>query len=384
MEISNRIQGVAGSKSIGVANLVSKLRAEGKEIISLNVGETDLRTPEVILQATKNALDSNETRYSFVPGLPELRHLIALKLQRDNNLQVKSENILIGNGSKQILYNIFQTLCNVGDEVIILRPYWVTFPESVKLAGGVPVFVDTVENQIDISLIEQAITSKTKAIIINSPNNPSGAVYTRKELLELADLAVKKDLTVISDEAYESLTYDDIPHISIASLGEEIFNKTITVQTFSKTYCMTGFRIGYLVAPKPLVDAVNILQSHLTGNNCTFAQFGAIAALEMSAQIRDEIFEKMQRRRDLAHKLTNQIFSCQKPQGAFYTFPNVEKFLGERFQTCNDLAMYILQEANVAILPGSAFGSPGHIRISFATNEDSIQRGLEKIAEVLL
>lgn len=381
--ISERIQKIQESGSVALASKVIELKKSGQDIISLSIGEPDFDTPLDIIKATQKALDQQQTRYSLVPGILELRQEIAKKLWRDNAIKARPEEILVSNGSKQILYNIFQTLLNPGDEVIVPVPYWVTFPESIRLAGGVPVFVDCPNLQLDLALVEQAITTKTRAIIINSPNNPSGAVYPPAVIEKLAKLVVEKDLTLISDEAYEYFTYGDNRHLSAASISEEVFKRTITVQTFSKSFCMTGFRIGYMVAPQKIIQAVNKLQSHLTGNNCTFAQFGALEALTMDQQFFDDMKETFKKRRDLAYSLCKEIMDCPAPEGAFYLFPNVENFLKTRFKDDAEMALYLLTEAKVAILPGSFFGMPGHLRFSFSNSEENIKEAFRRIKEVL-
>ncbi|MBT5093935.1 MAG: pyridoxal phosphate-dependent aminotransferase [Halobacteriovoraceae bacterium] len=383
MPFSDRIKEVEESKSVRMAGLVAHLRSEGKQIIGLNVGEPDFPTPGPIIEATQKALAENKTRYHLVPGLVELREAICKKLSKENQIQAKKENILISNGSKQIIYSLFQVLLNQDDEVLIPVPYWVTFPEAVKLAGGVPVFVDCKNLQLDLEKIEAAITPKTKAIIFNTPNNPSGAVYPKEDLLKLAQLALKNDIVLISDEAYEGLVYDGVEHFSVASHSKEIFENTITVQTFSKSYCMTGFRIGYMVAPAKFTAAVAKLQSHVHGNNCTFAQYGALAALEMDQKVFKEMAISFERRRDLCHKLFSQLFACDKPQGAFYLFPNIEDRLGDKFKSCEDFAEFILEKAHVAILPGTFFGHPGHLRISYAYSDEEIIEAHRRIAEIL-
>lgn len=384
MKLADRIHEIEESKSVGLAAIVASLRAEGREIISLNIGEPDFSTPDSIIKATKKALDENKTRYSLVQGIKELRQGIAKKVTRDNNYEVTYENIILGNGSKHILYNIFQTIINPGEEVIIPSPYWVTFPESVKLAGGVPVFVPTKDLQLDLEAIENAVTEKTKAIIINTPNNPTGAVYPREDLQKVVDLAEKHDFYIIADEAYEMLTFDDVPHVAMASLGEKAFNRTLTVQSFSKSYCMTGFRVGYLVGPAEIVEGMNKLQSHLSGNNCTFAQYGALEALEIDQSELKSMIDDLQKRRDLAYKLCKEVFpNTIKPEGAFYLYPSVKEFLGDKFKTDEDLAKHILMEAGVAILPGSFFGTDGYLRFSFAGSEENIQKAFEQIKAVL-
>lgn len=381
--ISKRIENIQESGSVALASKVIELKKSGQDIISLSIGEPDFDTPVEIIEATKKALDLQHTRYSLVPGILELREAICQKLLKENDILAKPDEILVANGSKQVLYNLFQAILNLGDEVIVPKPYWVTFPESIKLAGGTPVYVDCPDLQLDLELIEKSITSKTKAIIINSPNNPSGAVYSHDVIEKVANLAVKKDIWFICDEAYEYFTYGDKKHLSAASLSREIFNKTITVQTFSKSYCMTGFRIGYMVAPKHLIQAVSKLQSHLTGNNCTFAQYGALEALTMDQTFFHNMKETFKKRRDIAFELCREIMDCPEPEGAFYLFPNIENYLSQRFKNDSEMALHILNEAKVAILPGSFFGMPGFLRFSFSNSEENIREAFRRIKEVL-
>lgn len=383
MKYSSRINSLIESNSVGLARIVEELREKGEKIISLNIGEPDFPTPVEILEATKKALDQNKTRYSLVTGIKELREKICLKLKNENNIHATPDQIILSNGSKQTLYNIFQTIVDIGDEVIIPSPYWVTIPEQVKLAGGVPVFVETPNLQLDIDLIKEKITNKTVAIYINTPNNPTGAVYPRETLEKLASLCLEKGLYIISDEAYEALVYDGQKHFSIASISKEVFDITFTVLTFSKSYCMTGFRIGYSVANKAVTKKMNDLQSHLTGNNCTFAQYGALQALEMDQATFHHMAEVFEARRNLSYDLITETFDCVRPTGAFYLFPSIEKFKGDRFKTSDDIAAHILKEAKVAILPGSAFGDDRFIRISYAYSEDDIREGLTRIKKAL-
>lgn len=387
-KISKKIESIEGSKSIGMAAIVEKLRSEGKKIISMSVGEPDFETPQEIKQAVKNSLDKGLTRYSLVSGLKELRSEIAyfLNEERDfkKHINLTLDNIIVSNGSKQSLYNIFQTLCDPGDEVIVPVPYWVTIPESIKLAGGTPVFVATKNLQLDLNLIKKAINKKTKAIVYNSPNNPTGCVYSQETLIELGNLAIENDLYLISDEAYDALVYDGLTPFSLASYSKDFFERVLTVQTFSKSYCMTGFRIGYVAAPTPLIMAMNKLQGHITGNNCTFAQGGAIAALKMDQTEIKNMIKTFEERRNLALLKCREIFSCEKPQGAFYLFPKVDHFFNNEIQNDEKLCEFILEKAQVAVLPGSAFGQPGHLRFSFACSEQDIINAFKQIKKALL
>lgn len=383
MPFSHRIKSVEGSKSVGLASLVGKLKSEGHDIIGLHVGEPDFPPPPEVIEATQKALTDLQVRYSLVPGIPELRDAIAQRFSERSGRKVQRENILVSNGSKQILYNLFQCLIHNEDEVIIPAPYWVTFPESIKLAGGVPVIVKSRDDLgLDLEAIEAAITPKTKMILFNTPNNPSSAVYGKEDLIKLGKLATKHNLIIIADEAYESLVFEPNVHTSIATLSDDLFNRTITVQTLSKSHCLTGFRIGYMIAAPNFVEQVDKLQSHLNGNVCTFAQFGALKALTMDQTYYEDMIKVMKKRKDIAYNLTKEIFKCHEPQGAFYLFPSLDGY-EDRFKTCSEAAEFILREAKVALLPGSAFGIEGYLRISFASHEDKIIEALRRIKEVM-
>lgn len=384
ISISKRVMAIEESKSIGLAQLVANKKAAGLKIIALNVGEPDFPTPDAVIKATQQALIDGHTRYDLVAGIVKLREKIANRFNEKQGTSIGIENVLIANGSKQILYNIFQTIINPDDEVIIPTPYWVSFPESIKLAGGIPVICKSSPNhQLDIAAIKKAYTTKTKAIIFNAPNNPAGVIYSKKSLVELADFAVEKKIYIIADEAYEALVFDKAELINPSSFSKEALEKTITVQSFSKSHSMTGFRVGYMVANKELIKNITKLQGHLSGNNCTFAQYGALAALEMPKAFEKDMASIMQQRRDLAYKLCLEIFDCVKPVGAFYVFPNCEKYFNDKITNDIELAEYILEEALVAVLPGSAFGASGFLRISFSSCEKEITEGFKRIKSLL-
>lgn len=383
MRFSNRIEAISESGSVAMAAKITALRKSGKDIISLAIGEPDFVPHEHILEATSKAVLAGETRYSQVEGLPKLREMIAKRVSLENNLSVEASNVLLSNGSKQSLYNIFQALCNPGDEVLVPSPYWVTIPEAVRLAGGVPVFIEPQNLRITASDIKPLITTRTRALVLNSPNNPSGLVINQKQLEEISKLVIEHDLILISDEAYSNFCYDS-PFISPASLGPEMFERTLTVQTFSKTYGMTGYRLGYVVASHSWIQNLNKLQSHLTGNNCTFAQFGAMAALELPMDVATGYREEFKKRRDLAYELGRKIFDAPKPEGAFYLFPNVTSFIESgRFSDDQSMAMSILNDTGVALLPGSFFGAPNYLRISFAASTHDIERGFKALSQYL-
>jgi aspartate aminotransferase len=352
------------------------MRREGKTVVDLAVGEPPYDTPAQVVESTKQALDDGRTKYGPVAGLIELKSRLAQQFEGYDE-----GNILISNGSKQCLYSMFQVICDPSDEVIIPRPCWVSFPQQVKLAGGRPVFVDTRSHQLDSEKIEQAVSPKTRAILINSPNNPTGAVYPAKDLSKVAQLALKHKLFVIADEAYEAYVYDGMKAESLFDF-EDLRPQLIVTRSFSKGHAMTGFRIGYIAASRDIIRAINKLQSHLTGNVCTFVQYGALAALNMNDDdLAGRRFD-LERKRDYAYGIVAGLFDCIKPGGAFYLFPNISHHLDCRM-TSAGFAARLLEEFGVAVVPGETFGMPGHIRISYAVSEEQLVSGLEKIKEAL-
>jgi aspartate aminotransferase len=376
MKLSGKIQAIAGSQTVAFTTLIQQLRQEGRKIIDLAVGEPQFDTPAPVIDATKNALDAQKTRYSPVNGISELRAQLAIRFSGYD-----TKNILLTNGSKQALYMIFQIICDPSDEVIIPTPFWVSFIEQVKLAGGKPVPVATKDHQLNCEAIERAVTPRTKAILINSPNNPSGAVYPMADLQKIARLAEDHNLFIISDEAYNTFIYDGNVHTSMFDI-ERIRNRVIVTRSFSKSYSMTGFRIGSVAAPDKIIAALSKIQSHLTGNVCTFAQYGALAALSLDRDLVSARQSELQQKRDLAFQTVSKLFGCIKPQGAFYLFPDVSTVL-KKDETSAALAERLLKEAGVAVVAGEAFGMAKHLRISFAVSEENLKNGLERIAEVL-
>ena len=376
LAFSQRIGTLSESKTNQVFALARQLRQQGKEIYSLAVGEPDFPTPEPIIAATQKALADQQTRYGVAAGLESLRSRLAAERPH-----LSPENILIANGAKQALFSIFQVLCNPGDEIILPQPCWVSFEEQIKLAGGRPVPVPTDNHQINPDTIKKAITTKTKAILINSPNNPTGAVYSADSLSEVARISQQHNIIIISDEAYHAYTYDGCVHIPMYPTIADLHH-VIIVRSFSKQYNMTGFRVGYVVAHKSIIQALTRLQSHLCGNVCTFAQYGALAALNMDQTIVTQRQMEMQRRRDLAFSMAAKLFPCIRPQGAFYLFADITPYLTQ-FENGEELAMHLLNNAGVAVVPGEAFGGPGHIRISFGADESELRTAFKKIEEVL-
>lgn len=376
MRLSNRIQEIEESRTVQFTPLILELKKQGKEIINFAVGEPEYETPAEIIAATKNALDIQKTRYGPVAGIRQLKSGIAKRFDGYDE-----ENILLSNGSKQSLYSIFQIICNPLDEVIIPRPYWVSFSEQVKLSGGKPVFVDTKRHQLDCDGIEKAITNKTKAIVINTPNNPTGAVYPKKDLEKIARFSSESDFYIVADESYDFFVYDGLLHESVF-IFRDVRDRTIITGSFSKSYSMTGFRVGYVAGAKEIIKELSKFQSHLTGNVCTFAQYGALAALSLDKNIIAHRLSELQKKREIAYKYVSELFDCIKPQGAFYLFPDISKHL-KNGETSEDFSAYLLANTGVAVVPGEAFGLPNHIRISYAVPENILIRGFEKIAGAL-
>jgi aspartate aminotransferase len=376
MKLSDKIESIEGSKTVAFTSLIKQLRQEGKQIIDLAVGEPVFDTPAQVIDATKKALDAQKTRYGPVNGLSELQARLATQFSGYD-----TENILITNGSKQALYMIFQVICDPGDEVIIPIPFWVSFIEQVKLAGGTPVLVATKDNQLNCEAIAAAVTPRTKAILINSPNNPSGAVYPMAELQKIAQLANDHNLFVVADEAYYAFVYDGSAHASMFAI-EGVRNRVIVTRSFSKSYSMTGFRIGHIAASGEIIAALSKIQSHLSGNVCTFAQYGALEALSLADELLSARRLELQQKRDSAYQFVSKLFPCTKPQGALYLFPDVSAVL-KNDETSEALAARILKQAGVAVVPGEAFGMATHMRISFAVSDENLKNGLDRIAEVL-
>lgn len=373
---SSRIDAVNPSRTTQVFEKAETLRRQGRDIINLAVGEPVFETPRPIIEATCKALADQVTRYGPVAGIGPLRERLASQFKGYG-----TQNILITNGAKQALYTLFQTLVQRGDEVIIPRPCWVSFTEQVKLAGAEPVLVNTVQNQLDPRQIEQAIGPQTRVILINSPNNPTGAVYAPETLAEVARIAARNGLYLIADEAYHAFVYDGRRHTRLWDVAEDPA-RVITVRSFSKHYNMTGYRLGYVAAHRDVISALTRLQSHLCGNVCSFAQHGALAALEMNQDIVETRRADLEQRRDLTFKLISSHFPCNRPAGAFYLFADVTNALTPG-ETDTDLCVRLLDRTGVALVPGEAFFGLGHVRISFGAPAEDLQHGFKKIVEAL-
>lgn len=382
MRVSSRAGAVAESRTLRLSSEAARLRREGVDVVSLLEGEPDLPVPEAVVRATQEALRAGRTRYSASAGLPELKAAISRKLKDENGVTAAPENILVANGAKQAVYEVLQALCEPGDEVLIPAPCWVTFPEAVKLAGAVPVLVPAgADHQLDLEALERAATAKTKAIILNTPNNPTGAVYPETALRAVVAFADRRGLTIVADEAYEALVYDGARHISVASLGAAA--RTVTIQTFSKSFSMTGFRVGYLAGPADLVEAVGRVHGHVTGNACTFAQYGALAALGLGDAHRSPWRDAHQKRRDVAFELGAKLFGCAKPQGGLFLFADARRHLGGRFADSEALAAHFLKAGKVAVMPGLAFGRGGFLRLSFSASEATLREAFVRLEGAL-
>ena len=382
MKLAARIGHVTPSMTLAIDAKAKAMKRDGIDICSFSAGEPDFDTPTHIKNAAIAALNAGKTRYGPAAGEPGLREAIAHKLQHDNQLTYKPENIVVTNGGKHSLFNIFLALLDEGDEVIIPAPFWVSYPEIVKLATGTPVIVHTTPEahyKITPEQLRQSITPRTRVLIMNSPSNPTGMVYGPDELRAIAAIVIEHDLIVVSDEIYERLLYDGTEQISIGAVSQEMFDRTIISNGFAKGYSMTGWRIGYVAGPLDLVKAVTTLQSHSTSNVCTFAQYGAIAALEGSQDCVQEMLTAFTARRQGIYDLINGIprLSCLKPDGAFYMFINISKTGLGSLAFCDKL----LTDYQVAVIPGIAFGADDHVRASYATDMTTIERGMERISK---
>ena len=373
---SDRINRIEPSGTVQLTATLEDLRARGVDVIDMAVGEPDFAVSPEIIAATSGALRKGLTRYGPVGGLPALRKRIA------SNFEGCAENhVIVTNGAKQALYGLFQVLCQNGSEVIIPTPCWVSFSHQVQLAGGRPVLVPTLGHQPDMAAIAKAIGPQTVALLINSPNNPTGAVYSPEVIEALGDFCRRHNLWLISDEAYRDFDFSGAEPFSPFDVPR-LRERLITVRSFSKTYGMTGFRVGFAVAPVGFVQALQRLQSHLSGNVCTFAQYGALAALDLPDEIISERQHHYARRRDRAFQLTSELFECQKPQGAFYLLPTIARY-ADRFASGTALAAFLLEQAHVAVVPGEHFFAPGHVRISFAACGERMEEGLDRMRRVL-
>lgn len=385
LSLANRVKSLTPSTTLAITAKAKELKSQGLDVIGLGAGEPDFNTPQHIIDAAVQSMNEGQTKYTPAAGLPALKNEIINKFKRDQGIDYAANQIIVGSGAKHVLYTLFQVLLNDGDEVIIPTPYWVSYPEQVKLAGGVPVYVDGLEEneyKITPDQLKQVITDKTKAVIINSPSNPTGMLYSEQELLALGEVCLTENILIVSDEIYEKLVYGDDKHVSIAELSPELKEQTIIINGVSKSHSMTGWRIGYAAGNKELIAAMTNLASHSTSNPTTTAQYGAIAAYAGSQDAVEEMRQAFESRLYIIYDKLIDIpgFTCIKPQGAFYLFPNVKKAVElTGFANVDDFSTALLEEALVAVIPGSGFGAPDNIRLSYATSLELLEAAVERI-----
>lgn len=389
MKLAKRVSALTPSTTLAITAKAKEMKDKGIDVIGLGAGEPDFNTPTAIIEEAYAAMMSGQTKYTPSNGLPALRKAICDKLQKDQGISYSPAEVVVTNGAKHALYTLFQAILDPGSEVIIPTPYWVSYPEQVILAEGVPVFIEGHEHQqfkVTPEQIEAAITENTKAIIINSPSNPTGMIYTEQELKEIGDVCLKHDILIVSDEIYEKLVYDGAKHISIAQLSPELKEQTIIINGVSKSHSMTGWRIGYAVGNKEIINAMTNLASHSTSNPTTMAQIATIKAYEMGDAPVEEMRVAFEDRLNKTYErlVTIPGFTCEKPNGAFYLFPNVTeaaKMAG--FNNVDEFVTELLEKASVAVIPGSGFGSPANIRLSYATSQEQLDKALERIEQFM-
>ena len=393
MFISKKASRVNPSTTLYIDSKFKALKASGVDAVGFGTGEPDFDTPQHIKDAAIKALEDGMTKYTPASGLPALKQAVCNKLKRDNGLDYEISNIVVSNGAKHSLMNIFTAICDPGDEIIIPTPFWVSYPEMVSMADGVPVFVETTADdgfKVTVDKLDSVLTNRTRAIIINSPSNPTGMVYDKEELLAIAKWAVTHDLYIISDEVYEHLVYDGTEHVSLATFSEEIKEHTIIVNAVSKTYAMTGWRIGYTASNAELAKVMSNIQSHGTSNPNTIAQYAAITALDGSLDAVYEMRTEFIKRRNYMVEKINEIdgVSCLMPKGAFYVMMNMEELVGKKLygkeiKNSDDFAELFLEKALVAVVPCTGFGAPNYVRWSYATSMESIEKGLDRLKKFL-
>ena len=389
--VSDRIKNMTPSATSTLGGKIAEMKTAGIDIAAFNLGEPDFPTPDKVVKACTKAMEEGKTKYIAIGGILQLREAITRKLKKDNNLSYTANQICVSTGAKQAVFNAVMAVCNPGDEIIIPTPCWVSYVEMAKLAGAVPVLVPTDDKfHLIIEEIEKATTDKTKAIIINTPNNPTGAVYSEESLKELAALAIKNDFYVIADEVYEKLVYNDVKHVSIASLSEEMYKKTIVINGLSKSYSMTGWRVGYAAGPEDIIKGMTSLQGHVTTSSTTFIQWASIDALEKCEEEVENMRKEFLKRRDFMYERLNKIpgMQCPKPEGAFYLMPDVTYYFGKSYkdwkiESAADLCNYLLEEARVAVVPGNAFEAPKTIRFAYSVSIETIAAGMDRMEEAL-
>lgn len=395
MTISERAKNINPSQTLAIAAQALKMKREGKKVVSFAAGEPDFDTPENIKEEAISAINQGFTKYTASSGIIELKEAIIEKLKKDNRVEYVPSEIIVSNGAKQCLFNTILTLCNPGDEVLLPIPCWVSYTEQIKFAQAVPIFINTYQEEafkLSVAQVEAKISPKTKLLILNSPNNPTGAVYNEEELKKIAQLLLKHNLYCICDEIYEKLIYDEAKHLTIASLSNEVKDRTILINGVSKSYAMTGWRIGYAAGPEEIISGMSKIQGHSTSNPNSIAQKASVEALLGRQDTIEKMRKAFDERRKYMVKRLNEIegFSCLNPTGAFYAFPNVNgvlkrgiEYKGKKIENSFDLSDFILKEAEVALIPGSAFEAEGYLRLSYATFMEDIKEGLYRIENIL-
>lgn len=395
MKISSRVSNITPSATVALTGRVAEMKAAGVDVISYSAGEPDFDTPENIRNAGKAAIDSGKTRYTIVSGIAPLRQAICEKLKKDNNVEYTPAEISVGTGAKQPLFNILLALCEEGDEVILPTPCWVSYVEMIKLAGAKPVLVPTLADQafdLDLDAIEAAITPNTRVILVTTPNNPTGAVYSEEKLRKLSAMSIEHDLMIVCDEIYEKLVYGDAKHFSLASISPEAKEHAVIINGFSKAYAMTGWRIGYAAGPAKLIKGINALQSHATHAPNSITQWAAVEALtgpQDSVEMMRQEFEK--RQQYILERLNAMPgVSCAPMKGAFYAFPSVAGTFGKKtasgkvINNDSDLADYLLDDYHVALVPGFSFEAPGYVRLSYASSMEDLKEGMDRMEKALI
>ena len=393
MNYSKKAMNITPSITLAITAKAKELKGAGVDVVSFGAGEPDFNTPKNIMDAAIKSMEEGKTKYTPTSGIIELREAICKKLKEDNNLHYNSNQIIVSTGAKQCLADAFMAILNPGDEVIVPIPYWVSYPELIKLADGVPVFVEGKEEndyKYTLESLNKVVNNNTKAIIINSPNNPTGTVYSIDELKEIAEFAQKHDLIIISDEIYEKLIYDGKKHVSVASLSEDAYNRTIVINGFSKSYAMTGWRLGYAAGNAEVIKLMTSVQSHVTSNTNSIAQYAGVEALNGPKDEIEKMVKKFEERRNLMIDRIKSItgLSIIRPEGAFYVMINLENYLGKSINenvinNSVDFSRELLEHEKVAVIPGSAFGLDKYIRLSYATSEELILKGLDRIESFL-
>ncbi len=393
MILSEKMSNISSSPTLAIDAKFKKMKADGIDVVGFGTGEPDFDTPDHIKMAAINAITAGFTKYTPASGTMDLRKAVAQKLENDNGVTYAPTDIVISNGAKHALVNAFYAILNDGDEVLIPKPFWVSYPEMVRIAGGVPKFIETTEGtkfKFSAADFEAAITPKTKAIVLNSPSNPTGMVYSEEELKSIADVAVKHNIFVVSDEIYEKLVYGSARHVSIASFGEDIKKLTIIINGVSKSYAMTGWRIGYTASAPEIAKIISNVQSHASSNPCSISQAAALAAISGPQEMVEAMRQEFKVRRDYMVKRINSIpgVSCINPDGAFYVFMSIKDLLGKEIKgkvinNADEFCEWLLECSKVALVPGTGFGADGYVRWSYATSMQNIKEGLDRLEDFL-